>query len=90
MKNRRKRCQKAAQEPPIWHLKTGLPPKRSKYKPIKITPDMTNPELVKKIREMNRKRPSPVVIPVNRMSFKRNSRLKHRIYRKNSAAARKG
>ena len=81
MKNRRKRCQKAAQEPPIWHLKTGLPPQRERgieHKPIEITPDMTNPELVKKIRELNRDAKLSLVVKPSNLYLKRKICRKNR------------
>ena len=85
MKRHKKCRQKSAQEPPLWQTKTGRWPVKSlAHKPIEITSDMTNPELVKKIRELNRdaRRPSLVVVPENLIAYKRNSRLKHKIYRK--------
>ena len=86
MKRCKKCRQKLAQEPPLWQTKTGRwPDKSPAHKPIEITSDMTNPELVKKIREINRdaKRPHLVVKPSN-------SHLIRKICRKNSAAALKG
>lgn len=86
MKRHKKCRQKSAQEPPLWQTKTGRwPDKSPAQKPIEIISDMTNPELVKKIREINRdaKLSHLVVKPSN-------PHLKRKICKKNSAAAQKG